>query len=679
VSSSVLTDAQRRRRRGGPWRGPLPYLGGLLVLYLLVPVVVLLVHLGSGAGSGLSAGGLGSALWISLLTASISAAIIALFGIPLAWMLARGSGRAWDAIGVAVQLPLALPPLMSGILLIDVVGPYTPVGRLFAGRLTDTAAGIVLAQTFVAAPFLIVAARSAFAAVDPELLDVAATLGHGSWSRFARVSLPLAAPGIEAGLLLSWLRAFGEFGATMILAYHPYSLPVFTFVQFSSTGVPSTLAPTGAAIAAAAVVLVLARLAPGRWAWTQWNRQVAGRSADDRCAVQELLAWEGVGEQVPAVDGEPAAVARDEAPVTLSFELHARLGSFELELEHAGRAAALALLGPSGAGKSFTLRCLAGLRGLDVGKVALGSRDLSGVSTEERRIGWVPQDAALFPHLSVWRQLTFGVDTDPTLAARWLHRLGLAELADRLPHQLSGGQRQRVALARALASDPDLILLDEPFSSLDRPVREELRRELARLQRTMGVPTVLVTHDPEEAAMLADEVVVLADGAALQAGSRAEVFERPASPRVAELLAIDNVREGEILDADRLASHGTVLAVPDTGLASGTWVTWCVRSEHVLVYPESCSERGWVDDPGPFCADDFDEGMSRPAVVLDVFDLGAWREVTLRLDGGLELTARTVKGRELVAGLRRQVVVASGAIQVWADVAAVRRAEAVAG
>src|SRR5208283_5377263 len=141
----------------------------------------------------------------------------------------------------------AMPPLAGGILLLFLVGPYTPLGRLTGGALTDSFTGVVLAQTFVAAPFLIVAARSAFAAVDPSLEGVAATLGHRPWARFWRVSLPVAWPGIRPGLFLAWVRAFGEFGATAMVAYHPYSLPVFTYVQFGSTGLADTLAPVSLA------------------------------------------------------------------------------------------------------------------------------------------------------------------------------------------------------------------------------------------------------------------------------------------------------------------------------------------------------------------------------------------------------------------------------------------------
>ncbi|MHB8452871.1 MAG: molybdate ABC transporter permease subunit, partial [Mycobacteriales bacterium] len=142
----------------------------------------------------------------SLLTATVATAVIAVTGVPLAYLLARPRGWVARVLGVAVALPLALPPLVSGILLLLVVGPYTPLGRLAGGRLTDDLAGIVIAQVFVAAPFLIISARSAFAAVDPGLAEAARTLGHGPWSRFSRVAVPTAAAGIRAGLLLAWLR-----------------------------------------------------------------------------------------------------------------------------------------------------------------------------------------------------------------------------------------------------------------------------------------------------------------------------------------------------------------------------------------------------------------------------------------------------------------------------------------
>ncbi len=248
----------------GHLRGPLPWLAALLGAYLLAPVLALAARLGPRTWADLHSPALWSALRVSATAATVSSILIAFGGIPLAYLLARARGWRSDILGVAVQLPLALPPLVGGILLLFLIGPYTVIGRTFGGALTDSFVGIVLAQTFVAAPFLIVAARSAFAAVDPSLEAVAATLGDRPLARFLRVSLPLAWPGVRAGLLLAWLRAFGEFGATLMVAYHPYSLPVYTYVQFGGTGLPATIAPVVVALLAAFLFLSLSALAGGR-------------------------------------------------------------------------------------------------------------------------------------------------------------------------------------------------------------------------------------------------------------------------------------------------------------------------------------------------------------------------------------------------------------------------------
>jgi molybdate transport system permease protein len=187
-----------------------------------------------------------SALQTSVLSASLSTVIVAIFGIPLGYVLARFAFPCKGLISLAIYLPLVFPPVVSGIVLLLLYGPYGPIGSLFETfniEVDSTFTGIVITQIFVAAPFVIIAARSAFEAVDPKLEAVAMTLGHGRWSLFWRVSLPLARAGIIAGLLIGWMRSMGEFGATVVMAYHPYTLPVYVYVQLSGTGVPSALPP----------------------------------------------------------------------------------------------------------------------------------------------------------------------------------------------------------------------------------------------------------------------------------------------------------------------------------------------------------------------------------------------------------------------------------------------------
>jgi len=596
-----------------PSRSPLTWLGGLLTLYLAVPLAAFLVRIAGSSERGFGTPGLWPALWVSVESATISMLLVALFGIPLAYWLAHSRSLLATVTGVLVLLPLALPPVMSGIVLIYLVGPYTFLGQLFNGGLTDSVAGVVIAQTFVAGPFLVIAARAAFATVDPALDDVAASLGHRPAARFWLVDLRIALPGIRAGLLLTWLRAIGEYGATVLLAYHPYTLPVFTYVQFSSTGIPTTQAPTALALGVALVVLLISEIRrPARS-----RRRTAAR---------------------PAPVPPPPAI-----PTSVGFDLDVTIGTFRLRLAHRAASHRVAILGPSGAGKSMTLRAIAGFLGPEAGQVCFGGDLVSAVPVEARRIGYVPQGLALLPGRTVWEQVLFATHADPELAAWWLRTLHLDGLQDRLPDQLSGGQQQRVALARALSHHPRLVLLDEPFNALDAPVRDELRRELRRLQHETALSTVLVTHDPEEAALLADEILVVDDGQLLQAGRRADVYNRPASPQVARLLGIQNLGHGVVAEPGAI-TVGTLRITAGTGdLPAGSGILWTIRPDHVTVAG----------------------GGAYPAIVADVADIGTITMLTLRLPGGPELRVRTTDPGELQPGDACRVDLDPAAITIW--------------
>ncbi|MGO9456232.1 MAG: ATP-binding cassette domain-containing protein [Acidimicrobiales bacterium] len=590
-------------------------LGGLLALYLTLPVALLVVHLVTASNRGFGVPGLWDAALVSLMTATISATIIAVLGVPLAYVLARSRTRLAGAVGLVVQLPLALPPLVSGVLLLALVGPYTSIGRLFGGRLTDSLAGIVLAQTFVAAPFLVIAARSAFAAADPAHDEVGATLGLSPIARFFKISLPLASSAIAAGLLLSWLRAFGEFGATVILAYHPYSLPVFTYVQFSSSGLPDTLAPSFLAVAIAAAVGLGVTLVTGKLPFAR---------------------------RPLAVD-VPALAPAERAARPLAFDIDRRLGTFHLAVAVCEPVSRLAVVGPSGAGKSTTLRALAGLLGPGTDTVEVGGTSVAGLAVDRRRTGYVPQQSGLLPHRTVWEQLMMSPRADSRAASFWAERTGLSGLRDRYPHELSGGQAKRVALARALSSAPDLLLLDEPFSSLDTPERRDLRNDLRRLLATAGIASVLVTHDPEEAALLADEVVIIDHGRVLQHGTRRAVFDRPDSMEVARLLGVRNVAAGRLVGPELLDAGGVVLAVDPSIAPIGVPILWSVAPEDITLGPGGAVE----------------------ATVLDVADLGTSTEVTVRA-GGLDLVARSpVTGTCPDPGMKCRLHLPRDAVRMW--------------
>ena len=201
----------------------------------------------------------------------------------------------------------------------------------------------------------------------------------------------------------------------------------------------------------------------------------------------------------------------------------------------------ISLLGPSGCGKTTLLRMIAGLESPDSGTIALGNKDITGIPVWERNIGVVFQNYALFPHMTVAENIGFGLRTrkvpKATAEAKVRDALKLVHLADfgsRSTDKLSGGQKQRVALARALVTDPKLLLLDEPLGALDRKLREQMQVELKMLQREIGITTLMVTHDQEEALTLSDRLAVMSEGRILQDGSPKEIYERPRDAFVAE-------------------------------------------------------------------------------------------------------------------------------------------------
>jgi iron(III) transport system ATP-binding protein len=254
----------------------------------------------------------------------------------------------------------------------------------------------------------------------------------------------------------------------------------------------------------------------------------------------------------------------------------------------------VALLGPSGCGKTTLLRSIAGLERLDGGEVRIGGRVVAGsgrhVPPERRRVGMVFQDWALFPHMTVAQNVGYGLPRrerrGPRVEAA-LAMVGLAGLGDRSPATLSGGQQQRVALARALAPQPGVLLLDEPFSNLDTALRVQVRAEVHRLLAELGVTTVFVTHDQEEAFVLGHEVAVMHEGRIVQQAPPATLYARPATRWVATFVGDANLVAGR---ADGGAATTPVGLVPLDGRAAGA-VEVVLRPEH-LVLDEPSADGG---------------------------------------------------------------------------------------
>ena len=262
-----------------------------------------------------------------------------------------------------------------------------------------------------------------------------------------------------------------------------------------------------------------------------------------------------------------------------------------------------ALVGPSGSGKTTALRTIAGLNNPHTGSIECNGQlwfeanEINGISTSlspaQRSCGFLFQQYALFPHLSALENVCIalynskaGLAERQVQAGQWLNRMGIGELAARMPHQLSGGQQQRVALARALARSPQVLLLDEPFSAVDAPTRQGLYKTLAELRKALNIPILLVTHDLREADLLADRITVIDQGVGLQTAPPQVLFKRPRNSRVAELVGINNKFEG-VFTAGKLSWDGCnqVFEVIDKGkIPPNTRVAWVIPSDGLSLH-----------------------------------------------------------------------------------------------
>jgi iron(III) transport system ATP-binding protein len=287
-----------------------------------------------------------------------------------------------------------------------------------------------------------------------------------------------------------------------------------------------------------------------------------------------------------------------DAPAMLSFEqLTVRFGRTvalaDVTLEVA-RGEIACLLGPSGSGKTTLLRCAAGIERPSHGRVVIDGIEMAGparfVEPEQRQVGLVFQDYALFPHLTVEANVAFGIGKVRAEVAELLARLGLADLRGKYPHMLSGGEQQRVALARAMAAKPRVLLMDEPFSSLDSRLRDDVRRSTLEFVRATGTTTVIVTHDPDEAMRIADRVALLDAGRLVQFGTPEDIYARPASVFAARFFSDVSVLPGTCRDGMLETRLGRI-ATSHKG--SGAAFA-CLRPQHLRLTSASVGVPGRI-------------------------------------------------------------------------------------
>ncbi|MGF1641703.1 MAG: putative 2-aminoethylphosphonate ABC transporter ATP-binding protein [Rhodospirillales bacterium] len=283
--------------------------------------------------------------------------------------------------------------------------------------------------------------------------------------------------------------------------------------------------------------------------------------------------------------GERAGPYLQISGVTKRFGDFTALQDISLEV-HEGEF--VCFLGPSGCGKTTLLRAIAGLDIQTQGTIVQNGRDISALPPSSRDFGIVFQSYALFPNLTVFKNTAYGLENTRvpadgvrTRVTELLELVGLSDQGHKYPAQLSGGQQQRVALARAMATSPGLLLLDEPLSALDARVRVHLRAEIKELQRRIGVTTVMVTHDQEEALTMADRIVVMNDGVIEQVGTPEEIYGRPRTAFVARFIGSTNFVPGTVVAPDRVRSGAMLLGCDTDGMPVGTPVTVGIRTEDI--------------------------------------------------------------------------------------------------
>ncbi|MGC5615363.1 ATP-binding cassette domain-containing protein [Georgenia sp. Z1491] len=574
---------------GASGRHPAVVAVGILALaYLVLPLVGLVSRVDwAGLPETLSRPDLLDALWLSLRTSAAAAVVTTLLGVPLGLWLS-GQARLAPVARLLVLLPLTLPPVVAGLALVATLGRNSPLGRVLGELGLDvgfTTPAVVLAQVFVALPYVVVTVESALRVLDPAPADAARALGARRWTVLARVVLPAVAPAVVTGAALAGARALGEFGATLTFAG---SLPGVTQTMPTAIYLSRVSDPEGA-YALALVLILTAVVLIGAGLWLA-GRLTAG-SGRDRGAPPEEGSAEGPGDRSPLRSGAgttPDDAGRTDRGAAVALRarvVHPARGVDVRVTLRPGRLTAV--VGPNGAGKSTLVASLAGLlpdaetdvsayradagagTGGTQGAPAVGSAPAPDAASDDRapRTALLSQNPGLLPGQRVVDAVALGprIRGARTASAREqahaaLRRVGSEHLAGRRVGTLSGGQRARVALARALTVDPDVLLLDEPFAALDVRAAAEVRDVVREV--LVGRTGMLVTHNLLDVASLADDVVVLTDGGLAESVPVQTFLAAPRSDFGRRLTGVTTL-DGERTPSGSVAVAGTELVGTD--------------------------------------------------------------------------------------------------------------------
>ncbi len=527
-----------------------------------------------------------SPFWISLKVAITAIFFTFFLGIAAAYSLLNYRGR-WKSILDSIFLaPLVLPPTVVGFLLLQLFGKYGWLGKflqMFHFNIIFTWYAGVLAAIVVTFPLMYKTAQAAFEQVDRNLLHAAKTLGASEWRIFWQIALPLAFRGILAGTMLAFARGLGEFGATLMLAGNiqgeTTTIPLAIYAAVQAGANQEAWIWTAVILSISCSAIAIANL------WTiQWDeKQEKGKRKKEKF-------------QSPIINHRSLITNHDRG---LLIDINKQLLEFDLQIALHCTDKSIGILGASGMGKSMLLNCIAGMetpsRGRIVinGKVFFDSAEAINLPSRDRSIGFLFQNYALFPHLTVAQNIAFGLSPELSRSqirqkvAEQLQSIAMQGFGDRYPHQLSGGQQQRVALARALVSQPDILLLDEPFSALDTHLRSQMERELISvLNRYSGI-TLLVTHNIEEAYRICQNLLILDHGQVMRYGEKSDVFDHPINVETARLTGCKNFSRIKAIAPDLIEALDweCMLQVNDIGADLPTHIG--IRAHHIAFFDSS--------------------------------------------------------------------------------------------
>ena len=539
-----------------------------------------------------------SPVWISLKTSVVSIIITFFLGL---WA-ARGvvsvrstKAKAW--LDGLLTLPLVLPPTVAGFFLLYLFGAKRPAGifleKVFHYKIVFSWQATVLAAVVISFPLMYRSARGAIEQVDANLIYAGRTLGMSERTIFWKIILPQARPGILSGGVLAFTRGLGEFGATAMIAGNiagkTRTLPLAIYSEVAARGYG-------------------------------YRRKIRV----DHCCF------------FPAHRGRNESAWREEK-MSLQVEIEKKLNDkvLSVSFDTEGKQGITGILGASGCGKSMTLKCIAGIETPDRGKIVLNGRVLfdSGkkinLRVQDRHVGYLFQNYALFPNMTVEENIAAGFKYRPgqkmtaeeikRQTADYMELLHVTELKYSYPGKLSGGQQQRVALARILASDPEVLMLDEPFSALDAFLKEKLQLELLELLSGYDKDILMVTHSRDEIYRFCEHMLIVEDGRQAGFGATKEIFKNPGTPAAAKLTGCKNIEKIERVDDHTMVLSNWNTTVCVKGMIPENTTHIGIRA-HYLRLPENGQRENLVECQNGKILDD-------PFELVVVFEHDVWWKI----------------------------------------------------